>query len=299
MESEGHQLPVVLPGTQIPKEELELLGSADGPDEGKRGWKSREGQNPPSTATHTFGMFLSREAPKIIVGRTKASLGWQTFQTTEKLEESKKKNNWNGKGLSGQQKTTKGKLTSFQNSQSRGRTVKTPNYAQFNSKAHKEMQWLLQRKGVGRSYNLTTFQRGIKKQFSHTRPGRQPGPLGALSLECQILKCISNPKGSAEGEAGTETNIHWVQLRWGEAAKEWHSTMWFSGSVTTAIFSNLGWNLAWQALNSGKILSPVYSEMFSWFPCAVSQEESGVDKLSYHWKEFFSGEFWYSQDLKI
>lgn len=113
----------------------------DDPDEGKGSWKSREGQNPPSTATHTFGMFLSREAPKIIVGRTKASLGWQTFQTTEKLEESNKKNNWNGKGLSGQQKTTKGKLTSFQNSQSlksRGTTVKTPNYAQLTAKLTKK-----------------------------------------------------------------------------------------------------------------------------------------------------------------
>lgn len=217
--------------------------------------KSREGQNPPSTATHTFGMCLSRETPKIIVGRTKASLGWQTFQTTEELEDSNKKNNWNGKGLSGQQKTTKGKLTSFQNSQSglksRGRTIKTPNYAQFNSKTHKEMKGLLQRKVVGRSYKLTTFQTGIKKQFSHTRPGRQPGPLGAQSLEGQILKCISNPKGSAKGEAGKWTNSHQVQLGLGGAAKEWHSTTWFSLSVTTANFNNLGWKLVWQALNSG------------------------------------------------
>lgn len=137
------------------------------------------------------------------------------------------------------------------------------------------MKRLLQRKGVGTAYKLTTFQRGIKKQFSQTWPGRQPGPLGALSLEGQILKCISNPKGSAEGEAGKETNIHQVQLGLpGAAAKEWNSTTWFSGPVTSANFNNLGWNLAWQALNSGKILFLVCSERFSWLHCAVSQEES-------------------------
>lgn len=81
-------------------------------------------------------------------------------------------------------------------------------------------------------------------------------------------------QGFCKGGSWKRNQQRQVQLGSGGAAKEWNSTRWFSGSVTSVNFRNLRWNLAWQALNSGKILFLVCSERFSWIHCAVSQQES-------------------------
>lgn len=158
------------------------------------------------------------------------------------------------------------------------------------------MNRLLQRKGVGTAYKLTTFQRGIKKQFSQTWPGRQPGPLGALSLEGQILKCISNPKGSAEGEP-TSTKSNWdcqEQLpRSGTAQRDFLD---LSPQQTSTI-----WDEIWRDRHWTQVKFCFLFVLKGSVDCIVllPRRRAGAGELFYHWKEFPSGELCYSQDPKI
>lgn len=104
------QLLLTLPGNQIPREGLELLGSADGPDEGRRAGKAKIPH--PQPHTHLECPSAGR-LPKSLLGEQRRVWDDRHFKQQKSWRGAIRKTIGMGKGLSGRQKTTKGKLTSF------------------------------------------------------------------------------------------------------------------------------------------------------------------------------------------